>query len=96
MARREWEEKVGVYKKTWTARSNRKVRINKPVAIPPMPMPWQPETYPWLITGERWDFIEKNCWIEVMMAEKAYKFCGDLLNEKIALCQEIQNGGTIC
>ena len=82
MARREWVEKGGEYKKTWTVRSTRRVRDRnpKPVEIPPMPKPWKPETYPWLISGEQWDAYEKNCWKEVMSAETVYRMCGHVLN----------------
>ena len=77
----EWAKKGGQYKETWTVKSSRRVRAKtpNPIAIPPMPKPWQPETYPWLITGEHWDEIEKNCWIENMSAEQVFRYCYDVL-----------------
>lgn len=81
MARREWVEKGGEYKKTWTVRSTRRVKVKNPIPIeiPPMPKPWKPEPYPWLITGERWSSEEKRCWIENMTADAVYRYCGEVL-----------------
>ena len=74
MASREWVMKGGQYKKTWTVRSSRKVRAKNPnpIVIPPMPKPWQPETYPWLITGEHWDEVEKNAGLKICQPIKDF------------------------
>ena len=82
IARREWVANGGQVKKTWTVKSSRRVRAKNPNSskIPPMPKRWEPETYPWLITGEHWDKVEKDCWIENMSADQVFRYCSDVLN----------------